>query len=60
MVIEDFRDISNFKVYTYGAPRAGNRAFEMILKNSVEDAYRITHWKDLVAHVPPCVPKSFG
>lgn len=60
MLIEDFRDHKKFKVYTYGAPRAGNKAFEKILREKVEDAYRIVHWKDLVAHVPPCVPKSFG
>lgn len=26
----------------------------------MEDTYRVVHGHDLVAHVPPCIPKLFG
>ena len=45
------------KVYTFGHPRLANKAFDDALTNQVKDAYRVVHWKDLVAHVPPCIAK---
>ena len=48
---------SKMRVYTFGHPRLANKAFDDALTNQVKDAYRVVHWKDLVAHVPPCIAK---
>ena len=44
------------RVYTYGQPRVGNPAFNNGFRSKVTDAYRLTHNKDIVAHIPPCIP----
>jgi len=43
MLLEEFIPDENFKVYTYGQPRVGNKAFEEVLRDRVEEAYRVTH-----------------
>ena len=45
----------NMKVYTFGQPRVGNKAFEDILTKSVPETFRIVHHADIVAQVPPCI-----
>lgn len=57
MLLEKIRSGSNMKVYTFGQPRVGNKQFDSVLKSQVVDTYRVVHNKDLVVHVPPCIPK---
>jgi hypothetical protein len=56
MLLEHIKSGTQMKVYTYGQPRIGNTQFDSVLKSQVTDTYRITHNKDLVVHVPPCIP----
>jgi predicted lipase len=41
-------------VYTFGQPRTGNYAFATSVMATVPDVYRLTHYRDIVAHLPPC------
>lgn len=43
-------------IYTFGQPRVGNPAFTEAFYSQLEGWYRVTHNKDLVAHIPPCLP----
>jgi len=45
------RDI---KLYTFGEPRVGNKAFADAFNKHLTDAYRIVNARDLIAHIPPC------
>lgn len=38
-------------VYTYGQPRVGNDAFSAAY-NALVAEYRVTHWRDIVPHLP--------
>ena len=43
-------------IYTYGQPRIGNMNFQSKVNELFEGKYfRITHHKDLIPHIPPCV-----
>jgi hypothetical protein len=55
--LQDFRHNKNFRVYTLGQPRVGNREFSAALTDQITDNFRIVHNKDLVVHVPPCIPR---
>eukprot|EP00344_Euplotes_crassus_P004949 CAMPEP_0196994956 /NCGR_PEP_ID=MMETSP1380-20130617/1170_1 /TAXON_ID=5936 /ORGANISM="Euplotes crassus, Strain CT5" /LENGTH=247 /DNA_ID=CAMNT_0042410473 /DNA_START=166 /DNA_END=906 /DNA_ORIENTATION=- len=50
----------NISIYTYGQPRVGNREFYNLFLEKIDDYYRLVHHKDLVAHVPPCIPDFSG
>mgnify|MGYP001084993485 FL=1 len=39
-------------VYTFGQPRVGNDAFQQYFYSSVRTAWRLTHHKDPVPHLP--------
>ena len=39
VLITDIRPDSEFKIYTFGQPRVGNKKFEGYLKSRVRDAY---------------------
>lgn len=41
-------------MYTLGQPRIGNRAFTHHLEEMTPNIFRMTHRKDIVAHIPPC------
>jgi len=56
MVLENIRPGYNMKLYTFGQPRVGNKQFDGVVKKLIPDAFRVTHNKDLVVHVPPCIP----
>lgn len=40
-------------VYTYGQPRVGNKAFREFYETGEHVSFRLTHWKDIVPHLPP-------
>lgn len=46
-------------LFTYGAPRIGNKAFAQYFSTSIkaENQYRVVHYKDMISHLPP---QSFG
>lgn len=40
-------------LYTFGEPRVGNADFSGVLHNSSIDVFRVTHFRDVVPHLPP-------
>lgn len=40
-------------LYTFGKPRVGNERFSALLRNSSMEVYRVTHFRDIVPHLPP-------
>ena len=40
-------------VYTFGQPRVGNKAFYDWYATNVYNSWRVTHYKDIIPHVPP-------
>lgn len=46
----------NVLIYTYGQPRVGNPAFTDSFIPQTNGYYRLVHYKDIVAHIPPCLP----
>lgn len=49
-------DVHATTIYTYGQPRVGNPQFTDPVKSKVVGWYRLVHNRDIVAHIPPCVP----
>jgi len=47
-----FMGINVSKVYTYGCPRVGNSAFADAFQLYFGDSWRLTHWRDVVPHLP--------
>jgi len=47
-------------MYNFGSPRVGNYIFAEAVSNSISEIYRLTHWRDIVPHVPPCYPDAKG
>ncbi|KAG9398809.1 hypothetical protein AC1031_014126 [Aphanomyces cochlioides] len=45
-------NITTESMLTFGEPRVGNPAFVSRLTHIVSDIHRITHWRDIVPHVP--------
>lgn len=43
---------SNVVMYNFGSPRVGNTGFYTLFASRFGDAWRVTHWRDLVPHVP--------
>jgi hypothetical protein len=42
------------QLYTFGKPRVGNANFSTLLRNdSGMEVYRVTHFRDIVPHLPP-------
>ena len=50
--------LNNHKVsvYTYGQPRVGDKNFVDSFINKLDEYFRLTHYRDIVPHLPPCVP----
>lgn len=48
------------KVYTFGEPRTGNYEFAMWFSEMFPEYFRVTHYRDLVVHVSPCMPSFQG
>ncbi|CAI5738018.1 unnamed protein product [Hyaloperonospora brassicae] len=40
-------------LYTFGKPRVGNTEFSAKLRNASMATYRVTHFQDIVPHLPP-------
>ncbi|RAW27126.1 hypothetical protein PC110_g16484 [Phytophthora cactorum] len=40
-------------LYTFGKPRVGNTNFSARLRNASMEVYRVTHFQDIVPHLPP-------
>lgn len=40
-------------LYTFGKPRVGNANFSALLVNASFETYRLTHFRDVVPHLPP-------
>lgn len=47
-------------VYNYGSPRVGNQALAKAIEKAIPEFYRVVHWRDTVAHLPPCVKDKKG
>ncbi len=45
-------------MYNYGSPRVGNSQLAEAIQKAIPELYRVTHWRDLVPHVPPCTINS--
>lgn len=43
------------KFITFGQPRVGNPEFNKIFNRTNFELYRLTHNKDIVPHLPPCI-----
>ena len=43
------------KMYNFGQPRVGNKAYAEFLESEVSEIYRVNHHRDLWTHIPPCV-----
>lgn len=51
--LEFLEQIQVAALYTFGAPRAGNADFSATLHNASVDVFRVTHFRDIVPHLPP-------
>ena len=47
-------------LYTYGQPRVGNKEFLDLFVDKLDGHFRLIHNRDLVPHVPPCIPDLHG
>jgi len=47
-------------MYNFGSPRVGNYYFAQAVQEAVPEIYRLTHWRDIVPHVPPCYNDAVG
>ena len=47
---------SGIRLFTYGHPRVGDKVFSAEHDKVVPDSWRIVHRKDIVPHVPHCLP----
>lgn len=59
-ILGGYLDANSVYIYTYGQPRVGNIYFNNLFRNQVNDMFRLVHNKDLVPHVPPCIPNLSG
>ena len=56
LILSGIIDPLNVQIYTYGQPRVGNHQFTDTISSKVSEWYRVIHNKDIVAHIPPCIP----
>ncbi|CAI2373183.1 unnamed protein product [Moneuplotes crassus] len=56
LVLSDFLINRAAIVYTFGQPRVGNAEFYEQFIGKLNAFYRVVHDKDIVPHLPPCVP----
>jgi len=47
-------------MYNFGMPRLGNHILSKAIQETIPVIYRVTHWADLVPHVPPCNADASG
>jgi hypothetical protein len=49
-----FRTLRVERLYTYGQPRTGDRAFsDWVTAQTADRCFRVVHGRDIVPHVPP-------
>ncbi|MEW5315853.1 MAG: hypothetical protein WDW38_007255 [Sanguina aurantia] len=48
--------VSHISMYTYGAPRVGNKAFAALFNEKVPDSWRVTNSNDII----PSIPRLMG
>jgi len=53
-------DKKDVALYTYGCPRVGDSNLAKTISNSVGEIFRITHHRDIVPHLPPCITDFKG
>lgn len=58
-ILSEWIDKQKILIYTFGQPRIGNRIITDILTGTL-GMFRVVHNKDLVAHIPPCIPSLSG
>ncbi|CAJ0603376.1 unnamed protein product [Cylicocyclus nassatus] len=44
---------NNVQLVTFGQPRTGNKDFSAAHDKQMAYTFRVTHWRDMVPHVPP-------
>lgn len=42
-------------IYTYGSPRVGNKFYAEHFDKTVNNSWRVVHYKDCVTHYPTCI-----
>lgn len=48
-------------IYTYGSLRVGNQIYKDAVDGKFQGKYfRLTHHRDIIPHIPPCVPSVDG
>ena len=47
------------KVYNYGQPRLGNKNYADFSNTILDEYWRITHYKDIVPHLPPTTKNGY-
>lgn len=51
--LEYVENVTVGALYTFGEPRPGNSEFSTMLHNASIDMFRVTHFRDVVPHLPP-------
>ena len=55
VILSGLADKNEVNIFTYGQPRVGNPKFNEAWTPKVKELYRLIHYKDLVARVPPWI-----
>lgn len=51
-ILNEFQNYNLKYLTTYGSPRVGNKEFSSIMNGYDYTSYRVTHYYDIVPHVP--------
>lgn len=46
------KEIPVHELYTFGEPRVGDSKFTVMIKEAIPHIYRVTHYRDVVPHLP--------
>ncbi|CAI4228205.1 unnamed protein product [Auanema sp. JU1783] len=60
IVSQKLADPNNVTLYTFGQPRTGDKNWASAHDNQQFTSYRVTHWRDMVPHVPPVGMESYA
>uniref|UniRef100_A0A0N4ZAC6 Lipase_3 domain-containing protein n=1 Tax=Parastrongyloides trichosuri TaxID=131310 RepID=A0A0N4ZAC6_PARTI len=53
-LVSSGRNANNITVITFGEPRIGDYVLSDVIRNSLPNLFRVTHYQDIVPHYPPC------
>ncbi len=53
LAMELEREGIEVSVYNYGQPRVGDKKYSQFVNTIIKEYWRMTHYKDIVPHVPP-------